>query len=173
MMAYGRGDTVAFETLYLRHRGPLFRFFVGSAPSRAEAEDLFQECWGRVISARERYRPEAKFSTWLLQIAHNLLTDRFRRQKPVVGGEDGEALLAAIESAPQERPDRRLSEFEQARTLRRALAALPDDQREAFLLRAEHGMGVEEIAEATGVGRETAKSRLRYAMSKLKEWVTP
>ena len=169
MLAYGRGDVRAFQTLYERHRGPLYRFLLRTLRDRAPADELFQETWGKLIAARERYRPEAKFSTWLFQIAHNLAVDHFRRQKPQLGGEAGEAVLAASPAPEHERPEQQLSAFEERRRLQRALEALPEDQRAAFLLRAEQGLNVDAIAEVTGVGRETAKSRLRYALAKLKE----
>ena len=84
MLAYAGGDMLAFETLYRRHRGALYRFLLRTLRQRADADELFQETWSRVIVARERYRPEAKFTTWLLQIAHNLAIDRFRRNQPIV-----------------------------------------------------------------------------------------
>ena len=173
MLAYARGEMPAFETLYGRHRGALYRFMSRSLKQRARADDLFQECWMRVIAARERYRPEAKFTTWLFQIAHNLLVDEFRRERPQAGAEETEAVLAALDTPASERPEEQLSQFEQRRRLQLALAELPPEQREAFLLRAEQELGLEEISEVTGVGRETVKSRLRYAMVKLRERLAP
>ena len=79
MLAYAGGDLLAFEMLYRRHRGTLYRFLLRSLRQRADADELFQETWSRAVAARERYRVEAKFTTWLLQIAHNLVIDRFRR----------------------------------------------------------------------------------------------
>ena len=123
----------------------------------------------RVIAARERYRPDARFTTWLFQIAHNLLVDEFRRERPQAGAEETEAVLESLDAPESERPEAQLSVFEQRRRLQRALEELPPEQREAFLLRAEQELGLEEISEVTGVGRETVKSRLRYAMAKLRE----
>jgi RNA polymerase sigma-70 factor (ECF subfamily) len=169
MLAYAGGEARAFETLYTRHRGTVYRFLLRSVSRRDLADELFQDTWSRVISARDRYRPDAKFSTWLLQIAHNLLVDGFRRQRPEENGEQAELAMQFAENDEGERPDRVLTEFEQSRQLQKALAALPDDQRGAFLLRVESGLSIEEIAEVTQVGRETAKSRLRYALEKLRE----
>ena len=169
MLAYAGGETRAFETLYTRHRGTVYRFLLRSISRRDLADELFQETWSRVISARARYRPEAKFTTWMLQIAHNLLIDSFRRQRPEDTGEKAELAMQFAESETSEQPDRVLTAFEQSRQLQNALAELPDDQRSAFLLRVENGLSVEEIAEVTSVGRETAKSRLRYALEKLRE----
>ncbi len=168
MLAYASGDARAFELLYARHRGPLFRFLLRGLKRRELADELFQETWGRVVQARERYRIEAKFSTWLLQIAHNLVIDQYRRTRPEDNGETAENAFRIAESDERERPDRVLSDFEQSRRLQDALAELPADQRGAFLLRVENGLGIEEIGEVMGVGRETAKSRLRYALEKLR-----
>jgi RNA polymerase sigma-70 factor, ECF subfamily len=169
MLAYAGGEARAFEALYTRHRGTVYRFLLRSVTRRDLADELFQDTWSRVISARDRYRPDAKFSTWLLQIAHNLLIDGFRRHRPEENGEQAELAMQFAENDENERPDRVLTEFEQSRQLQRALATLPEDQRSAFLLRVENGLSVEEIAEVTSVGRETAKSRLRYALEKLRE----
>ncbi len=168
MLAYASGDARAFELLYTRHRGPLFRFLLRGLKRRELADELFQETWGRVIQARTRYRVEAKFSTWLLQIAHNLVIDQYRRERPEDNGETAENAFRVAENDERERPDRVLSDFEQSRRLQDALAELPADQRGAFLLRVENGLGIEEIGEVMGVGRETAKSRLRYALEKLR-----
>ena len=170
MMAYGRGDARAFETLYGRHRGPLYRFVLRALrQDRASADEVFQDTWGRVIAARERYVATAKFSTWLLQIAHNLVTDQFRKRRPHVDGDAAEVALSHVDGPEHERPEARLSEFQQRRRLQIALAQLPDEQRTVFVLRAENELSLEEIADATGVGRETVKSRLRYALAKLRE----
>lgn len=168
MLAYGGGDMLAFETLYSRHRGTLYRFLLRSLRKRADADELFQETWSRVIVARERYRPEARFTTWLLQIAHNLVIDRFRRERPQAGDEETAAVMRSLDAPESERPDHVLSEFEQRRRLQLVLEEMPDEQRLAFLLRIENGMGLEEIAEITHVGRETVKSRLRYALARIR-----
>src|SRR5436309_2614590 len=80
MLAYRDGNAAAFETLYLRHRGRLFRFVLRSVKSRATGEELFQEIWMRVIEARARYTPQARFTTWLYTIAHNHLVDHWRKR---------------------------------------------------------------------------------------------
>ncbi len=167
MLAYGRGEAGAFETLYARHRGGLFRYLLRHARQQALAEEFFQDVWSRLITARERYRPEAKFSTWLYQIASNRLTDHWRSQGRHGGFVDFGTERAEREPDPST-PDHELSEFEQRRQLQLALEELPPEQREAVLLRLDRELGLEEIAEITGVGRETVKSRLRYAMDKLR-----
>lgn len=168
MLAYAGGDLLAFEMLYRRHRGMLYRFLLRSLRQRADADEVFQDTWSRLIAARERYRPEAKFTTWLLQIAHNLIVDRFRRQRPTASAEETEAVFDHLSTSENEQPEHVLSEFEQRRRLQLALEDLPEEQRVAFLLRVESGLGLDEIGAITGAGRETVKSRLRYALARIR-----
>jgi RNA polymerase sigma-70 factor (ECF subfamily) len=169
MLAYARGQLSAFDALYARHKGTLYRFLLRAARDPQVADELFQETWSRVIAARTRYTPQAKFTTWLLQIAHNLLIDSHRRKRPLATGEDAEHALEILATPDHEQPEHVLSEFERRRRLQLAIEQLPEEQRTAVLLRLEQDLSVEEIAEVTGVGRETAKSRLRYAMNRLRE----
>lgn len=169
MLAYARGDLAAFEALYARHRGTLYRFVLRSLREPALADEVFQETWSRVIAARGRYQPQARFSTWLLQIAHHLIVDQHRARKPTASAEEADLVFAHLATPECEQPDHALSQFERRRQLQRAIEQLPDEQRTAILLRLEHELSLEEIAEVTGAGRETVKSRLRYAMDKLRE----
>ena len=169
MLRYGKGDVRAFELLYRRHRLPLYRFLLRQAGDAAAAEELFQDTWMRVVNSRARYEVRAKFTAWVYAIAHNRLMDFFRAngRASFLGHEESESALGELparEIAPELRLDRKRA----AERLLAALAALPDAQREAFLLQQEGGLSIEEIAVATGVGRETAKSRLRYAVAKLR-----
>ena len=173
MLAYARGDLAAFDALYSNHRGPLYRFLLRSVRDRALADELFQETWSRVIAARERYQPQARFQTWLLQIAHHLVIDSHRRKRPLAGGDEAEIALSTHPAPEREQPEQSLSEFEQRRRLQLAIEQLPDEQRHAILLRLENELSLEEIADVTGVGRETVKSRLRYAMTKLRDVLSP
>lgn len=163
MLAYREGDAGAFETLYKRHRGALYRFMLRSIRNRGTAEELFQEAWIRVIEARGRYAASARFTTWLYTIAHNLLVDHWRRKGLTLVELDADSAGAA----PHD-PARQAEARESLARLMRALEALPPAQREAFLLHEEAGLTVAEIAAVTGAGEEAAKSRLRYAMAKLK-----
>jgi RNA polymerase sigma-70 factor (ECF subfamily) len=167
MLAYARGEIAAFDRLYTRHRGPLFRFLQRGLGNAALAEEGFQDTWRRVIEARARWEPNAKFSTWLYQIAHNLMIDQYRRARPEVSIDQSPGVLDHRASKTSE-PEHVLGEFEQKRRLQRALAELPEDQRLAVQLRLDQEMPLEEIATITGVGRETVKSRLRYALDKLR-----
>jgi RNA polymerase sigma factor (sigma-70 family) len=163
MLAYRHGDAGAFETLYKRHRGAVYRFILRAVKQRAAAEELFQDAWMRVIEARSRYAPQARFTTWLYTIAHNLVVDHWRRK--------GLTLVELNEEVGATSPDNPARQVEAREALGRflhALEALPAAQREAFLLHEEAGLTVAEIAKVTGTGEEAAKSRLRYAMAKLK-----
>jgi RNA polymerase sigma-70 factor (ECF subfamily) len=167
MLSYGTGDASAFELLYSRHKGPLFRFMLHQVREHGTAEELYQDIWQRVITARERYRPDAKFSTWLFQIAHNRLADHWRAlsHRPPA---PADAVERAEREPDPQTPERQLSAFEERRRLQLALEELPADQREVVLLRLEQELSLEQIGQITGVGRETVKSRLRYALDKLR-----
>lgn len=164
MLAYAGGDAGAFETLYRRHKDALYRYFVRQCGDRAAAEELYQDVWLRVIRARENYRHDAKFTTWLYRIAHNVLVDHFRKSTGFEAGDGGE--LAAD---PAGDPETVAAGQEKLRRFRSALENLPQEQREVFLLREEAGLNLEEIARLTGENFETAKSRLRYAVKKLRQ----
>ena len=172
MLAYGVGDAGAFELLYSRHRGPLFRFMLRQVRDHGTAEELYQDVWQRVITARARYQPDARFSTWLFQIAHNRLTDHWRslQHRPPAPADAEER---TVREADPQTPERQLSAFEERRRLQLALEQLPADQREVVLLRLEQELSLEQIGQITGVGRETVKSRLRYALDKLRLRLKP
>ena len=166
MLAYREGDAGAFEALYRRHKGGLFRFVLRSVRERAVAEELYQEIWMRAIEARGRYQAQAKFTTWLYTIAHNRLVDHWRKKGLQVVSLEAESDFSAN---PGSEPQGILEAKQGLERFTRALEQLPPAQREAFLLHHEAEMGVAEIARATGSNEEAAKSRLRYATSKLKE----
>jgi len=167
MLAYAAGDARAFEQIYARHRGPLYRFLMRHLRNAAQADECFQDVWQRVIAARAGWKPEAAFTTWLYRIAHNRLNDHWRSLKHRPPAPDDADERAARVPDP-DTPERQLSEFEQRRRLQQALEELPDEQREVVLLRLEQELTLEQIGDITGVGRETVKSRLRYAMDKLR-----
>jgi RNA polymerase sigma-70 factor, ECF subfamily len=171
MLRYRDGDSEAFASLYSRHRGPLYRYLLRHVRNAGAAADLFQEVWSRLIAARSRYEPRAQFATFLFQIAHNCAVDFFRRNVNAprsLHGSDAEAQLNEAEAPEDQRPDRVAELAEQRSALLAAVDALPREQREAFLLHEETGLTIEEIARVTDVPIETAKSRLRYAVRKLK-----
>ncbi|NNK38395.1 MAG: RNA polymerase sigma factor [Xanthomonadales bacterium] len=162
MEAYAHGDAAAFERLYRRHRGPLYRYIIRYVGDAAIANDLYQGCWEKIILARQRYRPSAPFRAWMYRIAHNHVMDHFRRKRP------NEPLADSGLPDPGPGPEQALAAAQQEQSLTGAVARLPPEQREAILLRLEAGLGLADIAQVTGVNPETAKSRLRYAVRKLK-----
>lgn len=172
MLAWAGGDAGAFDVLYQRHRGPLFRFLLGQLRDRPLAEELYQDVWQRVIAARAGWRPDAAFATWLYRIAHNRLNDHWRaqRHRPPAPA-DADLRTAAL--ADPDDPESLASREDVRLRLQQALDELPEDQREAVLLRLQQELSLDEIGRITGVGRETVKSRLRYALDKLRARLNP
>jgi RNA polymerase sigma-70 factor (ECF subfamily) len=170
MLAYRGGNAAAFDELYRRHKAPLYRYLVRQCRDAAVAEELFQDIWANLIRARASYTVAARFTTYLYRLAHNRLIDHYRRRTPaaLVSFDDEDAAPDGPPAPQHEQPDAAYDSKQRAARLLELLAGLPEAQREAFVLQHESGMSIEEIAEATGVSRETAKSRLRYAMSKLR-----
>lgn len=172
MQAYAAGDAPAFEQLYGRHRLRLWRYFHRNTGDGALADDLSQDLWFAVVDSAGSYEVRSKFTTWLFTMAHHRLVDHWRRQKPGVSlsadTEESMRLADSLFAASGFEPDAQLDRQLMAQTLLAALARLPADQRECFLLQVEADMTVAEIAQATGAAEETAKSRLRYARSKLR-----
>lgn len=168
MLRYRDGDVPAFEALYSRHKDPLYRYLLRLSMSREVAEDVFQEAWGKIIRARSSYRPTAKFSTYLFRVAHNCFIDHVRRNKRHSVGETSDPDNIA---SPDSSPETRVEETNLRERMVAGLNKLPEEQREVFLLYEDAGLGIDEIAAATGVNRETIKSRLRYANTKLKNFL--
>jgi RNA polymerase sigma-70 factor (ECF subfamily) len=166
MLRYANGDAAAFDLLYARHKGHLFRYFVRQCRDRSQAEELFQDVWMSLIRTRARYEVRAKFTTYLYTLAHNRLTDFFRTNR-IVFVDIAEHESVSPDSSPL--PDERAALHELAAKLLTLLQTLPAAQREVFLLHEEAGLSVDEIAKVTGVHKEAAKSRLRYAVQKLRE----
>lgn len=169
MLAYRDGDAAAFDRLYDRHRGGVYRYLLRQCRNAALADELFQDVWMNLIRARAGYTVQAKFSTYLYRIAHNRLIDHFRRGDAALSLDDESVSIAEPVAPRSVEPDVSATSRQQAAQLLALLDALPEEQREAFVLQQEGGLSVEEIADATGVSRETAKSRLRYALAKLRQ----
>jgi RNA polymerase sigma-70 factor (ECF subfamily) len=165
MLRYKDGDTAAFETLYRRHNDALYRYLLRLCRHRATAEDIFQDVWGKIIKARANYRPTAKFTTFMYRVAHNCFIDHVRRNKRHSNNTELEAEQYADTS---EQPDTLAERSLAKERLALALNELPEEQRDAFLLHEEAGLNIDQIASVTGSNRETAKSRLRYAVNKLR-----
>ena len=179
MLAYGRGDVRAFELLYARHEAALYRFvrrLLGTAAA-SQADEVFQDTWARIVAARTRFvAQQAAWRTWAFTIAHNAAMDRLRTSGREVsmtaapGDDPDETMDWIVESLGDGAPSIEDLAFWRSagRQLLHCLDGLPPDQRAAFLLHHEDGVGVEELAARLEVPFETAKSRLRYALRKLR-----
>lgn len=167
MLAFQAGDAGAFDTLYQRHRGRLFRFLSREAGSREAGEEIYQEAWLRLINQRDRYSVQAKFSTYIYRIAHSCLIDHLRKKGRLWKHEEAVEDLPEAESCAVS-PEAAWGQSLTARALQDCMAELPAEQREVFLLKEEAELGLAEIAEIAGINLEAAKSRLRYALKKLR-----
>ena len=162
MEAYAGGDVSAFERLYARHRGPLYRYFLRQAGDAATANDLYQGSWEKIIRARLKYTASAPFKAWMYRIARNHLVDHFRRSRPTA------VLEPESIASDTAGPERIMMGDQAAAGLALAVQRLPPEQKDALLLKLESGLDLQSIAEVTGVNPETAKSRLRYALDKVR-----
>ena len=166
MAAWRAGDDGAFEALYARWRRPVWRWHALRA-GRERADELHQETWLAVDRGRERYRERERFAGWLFTIARNTLVDAERRRAVRPDTDRGDVEPDSLAAQPD--PVAAVDGQRQARALRTAVAALPAPQREVVLLRWEAGLTVPEIAAHTGAPLDTIKSRLRYALTRLRE----
>ncbi len=178
MLAYRDGDGAAFEVLYGRWRGPLYRYFLRQCAHAGQADEFFQDVFIKVIGAATNYEPTARFSTWLFRIAHNHLVDHWRKLgreplDPLPVDEDGNDCELDPPAPESTVPERQMEQKQLGEALMAAIASLPQVQRESFLLAEEGDLTLEEIASIVGVGRETIKSRLRYAMARLRTLMEP
>ena len=177
MLAYARGEVAAFDVLYARHEAALYRFVrrVLGAPLAAQADEVFQDTWLRIVGARAGFRPQgAAWRTWAFTIAHNAAMDRLRlagREVALESKEEGEEpldwLMARLDQVAPSSEDLAFWRAAGAQLLH-CLDALPAAQRAAFLLHHEDGASVEDLAQRLALPFETAKRRLRYALRKLR-----
>ncbi len=176
MLAYAAGDAAAFNTLYARHEMPVFRFLRRSlgADGAALVDELHQEVWLAVVRNAASYEPRARFATWLYGIARTRLIDHWRARRQHVSldepaaNDPDETLADRLPADAAAQPEVQALTRAQGAAFLRAVEQLPPAQREVFLLHAEGELTLAEIGALTGVGMETAKSRLRYAMVKLR-----
>lgn len=165
MKSYADGDMAAFEHLYQRYRGPLYRYVLRLVGDTTACNDLYQGSWEKIIRARGQYKASVPFKAWMYRIAHNHVMDHFRRQRPV-----SDTPPDSFESPGRGPEEQFLSESRSA-GLADAITRLPPEQKQALVFKLESGLDLQTIADVTGVSRETAKSRLRYAVSKLKRTI--
>jgi len=177
LQAYRAGDVRAFERLVARYEKPIWNFLRRFVADAATAEDLLQEVFLRVVKSADEWRGAAKFSTWLYTIARNLTVDQSRRavhrnaaslDGPAHAGSDSTATLHDRLPSPDRRADDLASDRETKRRIDEAVATLPAEQREVFLMREVMEMPFAEIATAVGASEPTVKSRMRYALEKLR-----
>lgn len=169
MLNYRDGDIEAFTILYHRNKTALFRYFLRQTRRDVTAEELSQDVWTNIVRSSKHYRQTAKFTTYLYQIAHNRLVDHYRQSsnRPVdVALPEQDCDQAAKRS---DHPDKQAESMQATKHLLALLQQLPEEQRETFILKEEAGLNLRDIATITDVTMETAKSRLRYAVAKLKE----
>lgn len=169
---YARGDVAAFERLYRRHEMPVWRYLQRNVRHHATADDLLQEVWFAVARDAADYAPTSRFTSWLFTIAHHRMIDFVRGRRPHASLDsllqEG-AAAPSLTADPRTGPLALATSHDEAGAIVRALACLPEEQREAFLLQIEGDLSVEEIAAITLSSFETTKSRLRYARAKLRE----
>lgn len=175
MLRFRTGDVRAFEILLQRHRHSIYEFVLRSVGphNTAQAEDLTQETFLRVVKQASTYEQRAKFTTWLFTLARNLCIDASRRQKHRKAqsldatDEEGHSLLDRTASSGLA-VDRQAIGQQLKERLEAAISELPDDQREVFLMRESADLSFKEIADVIGVSENTVKSRMRYALEKLR-----
>ena len=168
MLNYAKGDISAFELLYAKHKGGLFRYCSRQFLNKAVAEECFQDVWMKVINSRTRYQPTALFTTYLYRVAQNNVVDIFRKEKKRLA--DNEYVEESANISLMVSCDQSDSEIAKinAIELRKKITLLPFEQRNTLLLKLDTGLSIEEISVILNCGKETVKSRLRYANNKLK-----
>ncbi len=169
ILEYSKGHIGSFELLYERHKGALFRYCLRHFQNIASAEECFQEVWLKIIKNRQKYRPTALFTTYLYRIAQNTLIDHYRKEKKRSQDREFDEQIED-EDRNQSGSDFEINEESkvQVRLLRKKIAELPFEQRNTLLLKLNSNLSLEEIASILDCGKETVKSRLRYATNRLK-----
>jgi RNA polymerase sigma-70 factor, ECF subfamily len=178
MVRYQRGDREAFTLLVRRHHRPLYNFVLRQLRQPTAAEEITQEVFLRVVQKASEFKHEARFSTWTYAIARNLCVDQLRKaahrrhpslDQPLGPADDARSLGDVVPSQElRGDAERSTAALRMRATLIQAVETLPDDQREVYLLREIGNLSFKEIAEVTGVAENTAKSRMRYALDRLR-----
>lgn len=168
---YRKGDTDALARLVDRYRIKLFAFILGMAGRTDDADDIFQEVWFRAIGKIDKYK-DKNFLAWLTRIAHNLIIDRWRGKKDCVSldatMEEGGTDLSERISGGGPTPDLEAEASDAMRCISDAVAALPPEQREVFLMRMKEDLSFKEIADIQGVSIGTSLARMQYGLAKLR-----
>jgi RNA polymerase sigma-70 factor (ECF subfamily) len=169
---YRRGDVDALEVLVERYRRQLFSYILNMIGNTGEADEIFQEAWIKVIRKIGLYRHK-NFFGWLVRITHNVIIDSIRRRKPNVSldaeaGDDGGSLANILPDRGQT-PSENSENRNLGSVIAEAVALLPDQQKEVFLLRTKTELPFKEIAQIQGTSINTALARMQYALAKLRE----
>ena len=169
ILRYSKGELRSFEQIYERHKGALFRYCLRNFRQRALAEECFQEIWLKIIKHRERYQPKSLFTTYLYRIAQNTVIDFYRKDKKRSNDcEFDEQLVNSQTANHDELQIERQQIKSQVMELRKQISQLPFEQRNTLLLKLNSDLSLDEIARILDCGKETVKSRLRYATGKLR-----
>lgn len=168
---YCSGNNPAFDILYNRHRDSLYRFILRQNNNIiAVTEEIFQEVWINVINNKNQFRNDSKFSTWLYQIARNKLIDNARKSATRKEKLHDNIDTQSVESSTPE-PDHKTQLELCIELLQGFVLQLPEEQKEAFVLKHDTSKSIDDLALITNTTHETFKSRLRYAMKKLRDWL--
>lgn len=172
LAAFAKGDASALDRLVARYRQALFSWLMGMTGNRADAEDLFQDIWCRVIRHAGRFN-DVSFKAWLWKIARNILIDFRRKRKPdisldAVEDEDDQPLVNQL-TARDIGPAESVELDDMTKRVLGAVASLPDVQRAVFLMRVQGNLSFGEIAATLGIPLNTALGRMHDAMTKLKK----
>ena len=178
MRQFCAGDSRAFHALYVRHEKPLYRYVrrVLGASLVAQVDEVFQDTWLKLVDARDSWRPRdnASFKTWLYTLAHHRAVDIWRKSGREVSADEGwadddaESAWQQWPAATADQPEQKAFWNKAGQQLLHCLEGLPTLQRAAFLLHHEDGLSLEEMTQVLNAEFETVKSRLRYALSKLR-----
>jgi RNA polymerase sigma-70 factor (ECF subfamily) len=175
---YQKGDAAAFETLYLRYKNAIYHYFYRQVQSGAIADELHQDVWLNIIKSSSRFNQQASFKTWLYKVAHNRLVDHYRKMSRqslhLVQDETPESHREDNTETEQHatKPDDILQQQQLDQFLLDGIEQLPAEQKEVFLLYENRQLSLEEIASVTNSTYESTKSRLRYAVKKLRQHLT-
>lgn len=167
---YRQGRVDALETLVEKYKPALFGFIVNMMEGRGDADDVFQEVWFKAVRKLDTYRHQ-NFRGWLVRIAHNVIIDRARRRKPDVSldaeDDDGRSAVDTVPGGSAD-PAARIAAAELGMRIEAAVASLPDEQKEVFLMRVRLDLSFKEIARIQKVSINTALARMHYALGKLR-----
>lgn len=159
----------AFEILYQRHKGPLYRFIKKSINHEQDAKEVFQELWFKIINNKQQYDAQQKFTTWAYTIARRMMIDQFRKTGRM-------AEVTRMDNSPEtqaqehelKQPENDFEARQMSKELNHAITALPLNQRTAFIMKHDSGLSIKEIAQITAQPHEQIKSQYRYAVEKIK-----